>query len=483
VSETARSAVRGTLAFGAATLVSRVISFLGALYLMARLQPEDFGLVAYAVAVLSLCDATANWGFAQAAIHRRERVDETFSTFLCLRVLGLLAVLIFFAAGVAQFRMAILDKTDFRVLLVLAGVFLVSAASDPPAARLAREMLFGRLALVEGLAAVLATAAGVALAALGFGLWALVGNRLVEAVARLAGLLVFGARFPVPLLHLADARWLLAFGFPLWLGSMATTWVLRYDDLVVGHLRGQTSLGHYDRAYRLALLPLGLVTAVLTRVSFPLYARLRDDRQRLSEAFRIVAGVTFRAAGLLALAMAVVLPDFLVVMGWQRWRPMVAVFRWLLPYAVLRPLMDDAGGLLTAVGRPRVTGHTLIGEALALLVLCPLMTWRWGAAGAAASVGLVVLGGLALWYLRFLPRHLDLPLWRVFGRPAVAIVFGAAAAVAVGQVPGLRPGWGAGAAKLAAAALASGASLLILEGREAVSDFRLLVRSVRASDG
>jgi len=460
VSETARSAVRGTLAFGAATLVSRVISFLGALYLMARLQPEDFGLVAYAVAVLSLCDATANWGFAQAAIHRRERVDETFSTFLCLRVLGLLAVLIFFAAGVAQFRMAILDKTDFRVLLVLAGVFLVSAASDPPAARLAREMLFGRLALVEGLAAVLATAAGVALAALGFGLWALVGNRLVEAVARLAGLLVFGARFPVPLLHLADARWLLAFGFPLWLGSMATTWVLRYDDLVVGHLRGQTSLGHYDRAYR-----------------------LRDDRQRLSEAFRIVAGVTFRAAGLLALAMAVVLPDFLVVMGWQRWRPMVAVFRWLLPYAVLRPLMDDAGGLLTAVGRPRVTGHTLIGEALALLVLCPLMTWRWGAAGAAASVGLVVLGGLALWYLRFLPRHLDLPLWRVFGRPAVAIVFGAAAAVAVGQVPGLRPGWGAGAAKLAAAALASGASLLILEGREAVSDFRLLVRSVRASDG
>jgi len=483
VSETARSAVRGTLAFGAATLVGRVVSFLGALYLMARLQPEDFGLVAYAVAVLSLCDAAANWGFAQAAIHRRERVEETFSTFLCLRVFGFAVVLVVFAAGTSPFRAAILAKTDLRVLVVLAGVFLVGAASDPPAARLAREMLFGRLALIEGLAAVLATAAGVALAALGFGFWALVGNRLVEAVARLGGLLVCGARFPVPRLHLADARWLLAFGFPLWLGSLATTWVLRYDDLVVGQLRGQSALGHYDRAYRLALLPLGLVTAVLTRVSFPLYARLRDDRQRLSEAFRIVAGVTFRAAGLLALAMAVVLPDFLVVMGWRRWLPMVAVFRWLLPYAVLRPLMDDAGGLLTAVGRPRVTGHTLIGEALALLVLCPLMTWRWGAEGAAASVGLVVLGGLALWYLRFLPRHLDLPLWRVFGRPAVAIAFGAGAAVAVAQVPGLRPGWGAGSAKLAATAVAFAAALLILEGRDTVSDFRLLVRSVRASDG
>ena len=481
VSEIASRAVRGTLAIAASTLVGRVASFLGALYLMAKLQPSDFGVVAYAAALLSVCDAVANWGFAQGAIHRRERVEETFSTFLCLRLLGLVGVVALFAAGAIPFRTALLPRTDARVLLALVGALVVGAASDPPAARLARQMRFGRLALAEGLAAVVATAVGVGLAALGFGVWALVGNRVAEAAGRLVGLLAFGARMPIPRLHLADARWLLGFGLPLWLGSLATTWVLRYDDLVVGQLCGQATLGHYDRAYRLALLPLGLVTAVLTKVSFPLYARLRDDRRRLSEAFRMVASITFRGALLIALAMAVLLPDFLVAMGWRRWRPMVAMFRWLLPYAVLRPLMDDAGGLLTAVGRPRVTGHTLVAEALALLVLCPVLTWRWGARGAAASVGLVVLAGLGTWFARYLPRHVAVPAWRIFGWPLVATCVGVGAATAAGHL-GLRPGWQAGAARVAAALLAFAATLLITEGRSTLGDLRSLLHHLRARD-
>jgi len=476
MSTLARLAVRGTLAVAAANTLGRLVSFAGALYLMSAIDPDQFGLVAYAAALLALCDSLTNWGFAQAAIHRRERVDETFAAYRVVRPVLLAAALALLAALALPFRGLLLTRTRLEILVALAGVVLVDAACDAPATRLARAMRFGRLAAVEAVSVVLSTAVAIVLASLGFGPWALVGNRAAHALARTVGLALVRVD-PLRLrFDLADALWLMRFGLPLWLGSLATTWVLNYDDLVVGSMRGKHTLGLYDRAYKLALAPLSLVTGVLTRVSFPLYARLQADRQRLSEAFRLASGTTFRLAAPMALGMALVIPDFLAVMHWRRWEPMAPMFRWLLLYAMARPLMDDAGGLLTAVGHPRITGHTLLAEAAALVVLCPLMTVLWGAQGAAASVGLVVLGGLAVWYTVYLPRFVDLSLRRLLLWPAAGLAAGAAAGMCVGAFAGLGIGLAGGLARLAAAAAAYAAVLLLLDGRQALADLRALRR-------
>jgi O-antigen/teichoic acid export membrane protein len=341
-------------------------------------------------------------------------------------------------------------------------------------------MRFGRLVGVDLASIVLATATGVTLAALGFGLWALVANHATYSVVRAAGLWLAGVERTRPKFHADDARWLLRFGLPLWLGGLATAWVLKYDDLVVGSLRDKQTLGYYGRAYALALLPLGLVSGVLTRVSFPLYARLQADRVRLSEAFRIASGTTLRLVAPLAVGMAVVIPDVLVVMGWAQWEPMVPIFRWLLVYAMLRPLMDDAGSLFTAVGHPRLSGHTFLVLAAVLAGVCPLLTWRFGAEGAAASVGAVILGGLAVWYVRYLPRFVDIAYRRMVVWPVASAAAAGAAGLAVAAWSGLEAGLGAGAAKLGGVAAAYVAAMLALDGRQSLADLRTLRRHALA---
>ncbi|HUT32701.1 MAG TPA: oligosaccharide flippase family protein [Planctomycetota bacterium] len=470
-----RRAVRGTMAVFAANTASRLVSFAGMLYLMERVGAEHFGVVAYAASLLAICDAASNWGFSQAAIHRSERADETFATFLVLRVLLLLAVLSV-ALGAASFSDVLLRGTPLDVMVALAIALVWDAVSDVQATRLARSLRFGRLMVADVVSVVAGTGAAVAMAASGAGLWALVANRAVYSTVRLVCLGALSVERLRLGFDLDDARWLLRFGLPLWLGSMATTWVLHYDDLVVGRLCGKATLGQYDRAYSLGLLPLAFVTGVLTRVSFPLYARLQGDRARLSEAFRIVSGTTLRLAGPMALGLALAIPDFLAVMRWEQWQPMTPMLRWLLVYAVLRPLMDDAGSLLTAIGRPKVTGHTLVAEALALLVLCPLFTSWWGAEGAAASVGLVVLGGLGAWYVAFLPRVVDFSRVRLLALPLVSLAAAGAAGVAVEAWSGLAPGLPCGSAKLAAIALVYAAGILLLDGRQTLADLKTLRR-------
>jgi len=472
-----RQAVRGTIAVFAGNTVSRVVGLLGALYLMSRIGVADFGVVAYAASLLAICDAASNWGFAQAAIHRRERVDATFGTFLVLRVAMLLGALGVLAIGSLAFRHALSQRTSLAVMGVLAAAAVCDAVCDVLATRLARAMRFGRIVVADVLSVTLATGVAVALAALGWGIWALVASRALYPAVRMAALACVGAVEPIRIaFHAQDARWLLRFALPLWFGSLATTWVLRYDDLVVGSLCGRAALGYYDRAYWLALLPLGFVTGVLTRVSFPLYARLQGDRARLSEAFRIASGATLRLAAPLALGVALALPDFLVVVRLERWLPVTPIVRWLLVYALLRPLMDDAGGLLTAVGLPRTCGLTLVAEALALLVLCPLFTRAWGPEGAAASVGLVVLGGLAAWYAWALPRVVEVAYGHVLAWPLASAAVAGAAGLALERWSGLPVGLACGALKLAAVAVLYAAGLLLLDGRQTLADLKALLR-------
>jgi len=480
MSDLARRAVRGTLAVAAATLVTRLVSALGAIYLMGPLGPLDFGTVDFAVALLIIGSAAANWGFSHAAIHRRERVEETYATFLVLRVGFVAGFLALFALTAIPLWDVLASKTHLSVLLWLGAALLIDAAGDAPSARLARSLRFGRLAAVDVVTVCVGMGLAIGMALAGYKVEALVAGRVAYSVVRLLGLLLANAERILLGFHREDARWLLQFGFPLWLGGLATTWILKYDDLVVGSFYGSEALGQYARAYGLALLPLGVITGVLTRVSFPLYARLQDDRPRLSEAFRLASGMTLRLAAPMAVAMALALPDLLVIMHWTRWEPMVPLFRWLLIYTIARPMMDDAGGLLTAVGRPGLTSKTLVAEAAVLTLICPLLTLAFGAAGAAVSVGAVVVCGVTVWYAAVLPKFVDIGYARMLLWPLLATAVAAGAGMAVP----LSAGRAGGIARIAAVAAAYVATLLLLDGRHTLGDLRSLWGHARGgSDG
>ena len=222
----ARTAVRGALMVAIANVTAHVVGLAGALYLMEKVGPGEFGTVEFAVAMVAICGAIGDWGLTRAAIHRRERVDETFSTCLVLRLAMLGAVLCLLGAASLTLRGPLAGKTRSDVLAVLAASLLLKGLCDVLAARLGRAMHFGRLAAVDTVSACIAAAVAVAMAAQGLGVWALVGNRVSYAVARAAGLWWASVERTRLGFHRADAVWLLRFGLPLWLGGLATTWVL-----------------------------------------------------------------------------------------------------------------------------------------------------------------------------------------------------------------------------------------------------------------
>ena len=65
------------------------------------------------------------------------------------------------------------------------------------------------------------------------------------------------------------------------------------DDIVVGRLISTASLGLYQVAYRISTLPITEGGEVVSKVVFPVYAKMSGDRERLKKAYtRVLVAIS-----------------------------------------------------------------------------------------------------------------------------------------------------------------------------------------------
>jgi PST family polysaccharide transporter len=297
----------------------------------------------------------------------------------------------------------------------------------------------------------------ISLALAGYGVWALVGQALAASLCGVITLWsVSGWRpgFAFRWRHFRELSW---FGANVMGFKLLNLLTQRIDSLLIGSLLGATALGYYTVAWRIFHALTKLLTSVMTRVAFPVFARLQDEPERLRRAFyeatQLTSLVTFPAfLGLAALA-----PDLLPFLFGAQWTPSVPVMQVLAFVGILQSLTHFNGSLIKAKGKPAWR----LGIASLQAAVSTAAVW----VGVRAGITGVALGftfaGFALYPLGFwaVRRLIGIEAWRYaaqFAAPllATALCVGAALGVrlaAEGLVPPLRIGLGiaAGAAAYA----------------------------------
>ena len=74
----------------------------------------------------------------------------------------------------------------------------------------------------------------------------------------------------------------------------------------------------------------------------PTYARLQDDRQRLSRAFFRATSVIIRVGGLFSLIFILTAPEFIPLILGEQWLPMLLTFQLMIIYTFLDPVSLSA---------------------------------------------------------------------------------------------------------------------------------------------
>ena len=396
---------------------------LAILAVLARLlAPADFGVVSAALVVIGFSGIFSQLGLGPALVQRRELEDRhTDSAFVASIAFGLvLGGMVWIAApyAAAFFRIAEVKP----VLRALAVVFPLQGVNVVAESLAKRELRFRWLANVDVIAYGLGYGlVGIALAAYGLGVWALVWGEIAKTVLR--DVLLLADRRP-RVSRLPDRsalRELLYFGGGFTLGRIANYLALQGDALVVGRMLGPAALGLYGRAHQLMTAPAIGLGGMLDNVLFPAMARVQGEPDRLAAAYR--RGVGLLAVTMLPFSLTTILlaPEIVRVLLGPNWTAVVVPFQILAVGMTFRTSYKMSDSLARATGavyrrawRQIVYASLVIGGAF--------VGQRWGLSGVAAGI----VTALAVNFTLMANLSLSLvPLtWSDFGRahlPAVAL--------------------------------------------------------------
>src|SRR5262245_40589304 len=178
------SRIRSGLAWKAGSQVMLQISRMVVALILARLlAPHDWGLALEVLVVSGFVIVFTDSALGTALIQRKELVRGDRSTvFWTTAAIGVLLMVggILIAGPVARFY----GDPEVRPLFAALSVgFLVSALGSTQSALLVRDMEFRLLELRQMGATAVGAVAGITIALMDYGAWAIVGQQLAEAVA------------------------------------------------------------------------------------------------------------------------------------------------------------------------------------------------------------------------------------------------------------------------------------------------------------
>lgn len=163
------------------------------------------------------------------------------------------------------------------------------------------------------------------------------------------------------------------------------------DNIAVGKIMGVSPLGIYQTAYKLSTIPISEITETVNKVTFPLYSKLSEDRERLLRAFyKVSATSTFTALVLGLFIFIFAEPLVRIILG-PNWLAAIPVIKVLSFYGILRTAFGNFSSLFLACEKQNyVATMTFVRLAALLLVIVPLIS-VYGMVGAGYAMLVSIL--------------------------------------------------------------------------------------------
>jgi PST family polysaccharide transporter len=465
---------------------SAVTLSLGALrmVLMARLLlPEHFGLAALAIFFVNLAARLRDIGLDQALLHRKEAGRRVLATYFTAR-LGIDGISALIVAALAPFiGLAYPTFPGLTpVLFAFIGINLLNTLTTVQGTILNRSLKFKPLAWTDVLASIVMTLVGPFMAWQGWGVWSIVGEQLSGMLARAVALwLPQGAWRPRLGWDSQIARWFWRYGIQVWRGGLLNYFLDTFDDFWTGTSLGALQLGFYSRAYEFARYSRRVVATPLLSVFFPTFARLQEDRLRLSRAFFRSTSLVLRLGSWLSIVLVLSTPEAIRLVIGPRWLPMALTFQLMVLYTLLDPMALSASNLLMAAGKPEAVVRARLIQVLVFLPAVVLLAAVAGINGVAVAADLMILVGTLLLYRRirtevdYSPRALWL--W-----PLVASAVTVGVVLLASPLWAPMPDWLALAVKSGLATLLYGGILWMAEREQFVTGGRMIWSLLRSRE-
>lgn len=459
-----------------AQIVTQILSWASTLAVIRILNPADYGLFAMTQAVIAFMTFLNGYGLVSALVQ-----SETIDTHRLRQAFGLMLLL---NGGLAlgQLLLAPLAADYYgqpmvaQMLRVQAVIYLSTPFVTLPEVLMGRSLDFRKPAYVTFASGIVAAGVAIYGALSGWGVWTLVWAPIAGFYVKAIGYLIVTRFFIWPSFDFRGAGPTIWFAFSLLGGQLFFLIQSQADVFIGGRVLPPHQLGLYSEALFLTQIFVSKFVPPINEVTFPLYARMQGDRERVAAALCKAIKLVLLVACPLYLGMAATAEPLVLTIFGPKWASMaqfVALLSLAMPFLALQVMFPP---MCNAIGRPGLGARIALLGAL-MMPAAFLIGIQFGPTGLAMG-WLIGYPLFALATAHIAGRLVGLGFGRLLGAVLPGLAAAAAMALLVACVDRLLPAGPTPIVRLGilvATGAVSYTALLLVVSRDTVRELIALV--------
>ena len=220
-------------------------------------------------------------------------------------------------------------------------------------------MDFKRQAKGSFVAVLISGVIGIILANMGYGVWALVWQTLLNNFIKVSLYWVYAKWAPSFAFSYQSFKELFSFGSKLLLSGLMHTIYVNLYTVIIGKRFMPADLGYYNRAFSLSQFPSNNITSILIRAIYPIQCKIQDQEELLKESFTKFLKASSLVVFPLMLALCALAEPLVLLVLKEKWLGAVPLLRILCVAFMWDPIMRINNSILQVKKR---SDYTLYAE-------------------------------------------------------------------------------------------------------------------------
>ena len=335
------------------------IQFILTIIIARLVSPSDYGLIAMLGIFLAIAQTFIDSGFSNALIQKQDRTETDFSTVFYFNIaVGVVVYVLLYLCS--PFIASFYNEPKLDLVTKVVGLnLIISSFSVVQRAKLTIALNFKLQAVASLIAVVISGAVGVYMAYVGYGVWAIAFQALLNNFLNTLLLWLLAKWIPRICFSWESFKGLFGFGSKLLLSALLHTIYTNLYNIVIGKKFSATDLGYYNRAYTIAYFPSNNVNNIITRATYPILCSIQNDNEKLKNTFAQYSRISTYIIFPLMIGVCILANPLVTLILTDKWLQVVPLLQIMCIAYMWEPIMGINNSIVNAKGH---SDYFLIAE-------------------------------------------------------------------------------------------------------------------------
>lgn len=330
---------------------AQVVQFIVSIVLARILAPEAYGTIALVLVFANILQVFVDSGLGNALIQKKDADDLDFSSVFYFNIcwcLVLYAIIYFCAPLIANFYD---DQSLTAIVRVLCLTVVISGMKNVQQAYVSRTMQFKKFFFATLFGTIMSAIMGILLAVAGFGVWALVAQKLVNLLVDTVVLWITVKWRPKLMFSFQRLKGLLSYGWKLLVSSLLDTVYGNLRQIIIGKLYTESDLAYYNQGQQFPQVIITNINTSMDSVLFPVMSLQQDNKEQLKNMMRRSMKISTFIMAPLMIGLAFIAPTVVSLVLTDKWISCVPYLRIFCITFMFYPLHTANLNAIKAMGR------------------------------------------------------------------------------------------------------------------------------------